>query len=259
MEEKNDKPKKPKLVALSPHQSKVKLNPKKSQNQFKVRSVNKSQVDALEQKSNQDKVKQQIESPCKNRKIQIKPIQRVYEKPKQKELGQTIVVLTEKIAELKKTLEKVTNPETRKAIKAEIKKAVGERASSVKAVKRCKSLVTSSKKSRDRIKLKLIAAGKIDKWLFPRSYPGRPRLTEIQEGLPQAIEQITTANFDKSCSDLRRRSSVIRTRISLDFLVSELKKRNFQIERSTTYLRLIPKTCNTKRKTACGDCPRQVD
>ena len=155
-------------------------------------------------------------------------------------------MLTEKIAELKNTLKTVTNPETRKTMKAEIKKANADRASSVKALKRCRSLVSSSKKSRDRIKLKLIAAGKFDNSLFPRSNPGRPRLTETQEGLLQAIEQITTANFDKSCSDLPRRSSVIRTRISLDYLVSELKKRNFQIERSTTYLRLIPKRCNTK-------------
>ena len=71
---KPDKPKKAKFVALSPHQSKPKLSPKKSQKQFKARSVNKSQVDALEQKSNQDKVKQQVESTCKNRKIEIKKI-----------------------------------------------------------------------------------------------------------------------------------------------------------------------------------------
>ena len=62
-----------------------------------------------------------------------------------------------------------------------------------------------------------------------------------------AIEEITTANFDKSCSDLRRRSSIIRTRISLDYLCSQLKKRKFNIKPTTTYLRLIPKRVNTRQ------------
>ena len=81
----------------------------------------------------------------------------------------------------------------------------------------------------------------IDPSQLPRSAPGRPRLTDKQEGLLQAIESITTANFNKSSADLRRRSSVIRSRISPDHLVEELKKRGFEIERTATYLRLIPK------------------
>ena len=87
----------------------------------------------------------------------------------------------------------------------------------------------------------------IDPSLLPRSAPGRPRLMEKQEGLLQAIEAITTANFNKSSADPRRRSSVIRSRISLDHLVEELKKRKFQIERTATYLRLIPRRKNSKQ------------
>ena len=144
-------------------------------------------------------------------------------------------------------MEKVTNTETRKSIKADIKSLYDQRAKCTTALKRYKSLVLSSRKSRQRIKKKLMASEKLDKSLFPRSKPGRPRLTEAQDGQLQAIEEITTANFDKSCSDLRRRSSIIRTRISLNYLCCQLKKRNFNLKRTATYLRLIPKWRNTRQ------------
>ena len=196
------KPKKAKLVALNPSQSEIKVGPIKpstnlleseyrgnNSKQIEANKLKISKLDLSEQISQVSKVKKQAGTQSKNREIEIKKVPKVFEKPRQKELGEKIVLLTEKIGELKKTIEKVTNFETRKIIKAEIKSACDERALCIKSLKRCKSLVVSSKKSRERVKMKLLAAGKLDKSLLPRSKPGRPRLTEAQEGLLQAIER----------------------------------------------------------------------
>ena len=96
-------------------------------------------------------------------------------------------------------------------------------------------------KFRPEQKLKLERAGSIDKSLLPRSGPGRPRLSEHQLGLPEAITAAVTADNNKVIADPRRRSEVIRSYMRLDDLVTELQTRGFTIKRTGTCLRLLPK------------------
>ena len=72
----------------------------------------------------------------------------------------------------------------------------------------------------------------------------RPRLECDQPGLLSTIVDIVEAN---SATDDRRRSEILRTCTTLDELCEELERRGYLISRSATYLRLLPRRCNTKQ------------
>jgi len=71
-----------------------------------------------------------------------------------------------------------------------------------------------------------------------RGVTGRPRKEVDQPGLLSAILNIVQAS---SVADDRRRCEALRTVTTLDDLVSELQKMNYQVSRSATYLRLLPR------------------
>lgn len=75
-----------------------------------------------------------------------------------------------------------------------------------------------------------------------RLAPGRPRLEEDQVGLFKSICDI--AIFGSAAHE-RRQSDIIRSIKTLDELTEELKKLGYRISRSATYLRLLPRRCNT--------------
>lgn len=75
-----------------------------------------------------------------------------------------------------------------------------------------------------------------------RLAPGRPRLEEDQVGLLKSLCDI--AIFGSAAHD-RRQSDIMRSIKTLDELTAELQKLGYKISRSATYLRLLPRRCNT--------------
>ena len=75
-----------------------------------------------------------------------------------------------------------------------------------------------------------------------REKPGRPRIEEDQPQLLSTIVDIVQAS---SSADERRRSERIKSVKTLDDLQSELVEHGFNLSRSTTYLRLLPRRGNT--------------
>lgn len=75
-----------------------------------------------------------------------------------------------------------------------------------------------------------------------KSKSGRPRLENEQPGLLETI--IDLAVFGSGADD-RRRTELIRSCKTLDDLHGQLKKMGFEISRSATYLRLIPRRANS--------------
>ncbi|CAF1269054.1 unnamed protein product, partial [Didymodactylos carnosus] len=72
---------------------------------------------------------------------------------------------------------------------------------------------------------------------------GRPSIEETDPGLLGAIMDI--ANSGVVAADERRRTDVIRSCLSLDALKEQLNERGFQISRTATYYRLLPKSSRT--------------
>ena len=76
-----------------------------------------------------------------------------------------------------------------------------------------------------------------------RPPPGRPPIETDQPQLLSTILDIVEAS---SSTDERRRSGMIRSLKTLDDLQSALKNAGFNLSRSATYCRLLPKRGNTK-------------
>ena len=135
---------------------------------------------------------------------------------------------------------KTFNATTRVTIGRRILKLRNERKQSSQKLKVLQTKVKSAKKTRAKNKEKLVLAGQIDPKLLPKG-PGRPRLDSEQNGLLDAIISIATANESKVAADPRRRSEQIRSYMRLDDLHKALCERKFNISRSATYLRLLPR------------------
>lgn len=73
--------------------------------------------------------------------------------------------------------------------------------------------------------------------------PGRPRLEEDQPDLLQVITSIATLG---SGAHLRRRDETMRCCRTLDELTEALKNLGYDISRSATYLRLLPRLSNSR-------------
>lgn len=78
--------------------------------------------------------------------------------------------------------------------------------------------------------------------LKSRSGPGRPRLEEQQPLLLKTI--VDLAMFGASAEE-RRRSEIVRSCRTLNDLHEKLNEHGFQISRSSTYLRLLPRNYTT--------------
>lgn len=72
--------------------------------------------------------------------------------------------------------------------------------------------------------------------------PARPRIESIQENLLETIVSLVTVG---GAAHSRRREDILRSCRTLDDLHKELKSLGYQISRSATYLRLLPRNFNT--------------
>lgn len=81
------------------------------------------------------------------------------------------------------------------------------------------------------------------KSLTPRAGPGRPRLEEEQSELLKTISDL--ALFGASAEE-RRRCEIVRTVHTLSELTNKLNELGFNISRSATYIRLLPRRANTR-------------
>ena len=77
---------------------------------------------------------------------------------------------------------------------------------------------------------------------FNRGITGRPRL-EVQT--PDLLSAIINIVQSSSTADERRRTECLRTVTTLDDLTAELRKLDYKLSRSATYLRLMPRRGNT--------------
>lgn len=78
--------------------------------------------------------------------------------------------------------------------------------------------------------------------LKARSAPGRPRLEEQQ---PQLLKTIVDLAMFGASAEERRRSEIVRSCRTLTDLHEKLKEHGFQISKSGTYLRLLPRNYTT--------------
>jgi hypothetical protein len=83
----------------------------------------------------------------------------------------------------------------------------------------------------------------MQKQLKLRDHVGRPSLTEDQ---PELLKAIVDICMEGSAAHERRQSDVYRSIKTLDNLVDALKTSGFNISRSATYLRLLPKCSSTQ-------------
>ena len=114
---------------------------------------------------------------------------------------------TKQILALKEDLAKCSNIETRKHIKRSINTVERElKQLNKKLSRQIYQANYQREKFRPGQKLKLERAGSMDKSLLPRSSPGRPRLSEHQLGLLEAIISVATADKNKVIADPQRRS-----------------------------------------------------
>lgn len=81
------------------------------------------------------------------------------------------------------------------------------------------------------------------KSLTPHVGPGRPRLEEEQSELLKTISDL--ALFGASAEE-RRRCEIVRTIHTLSELTNKLNELGFNISRSATYIRLLPRRANTR-------------
>lgn len=81
------------------------------------------------------------------------------------------------------------------------------------------------------------------KSLTPRAGPGRPRLEVEQSELLKTISDL--ALFGASAEE-RRRCEIVRTVHTLSELTNKLSELGFNISRSATYIRLLPRRANTR-------------
>ncbi|KAJ8880974.1 hypothetical protein PR048_017447 [Dryococelus australis] len=81
------------------------------------------------------------------------------------------------------------------------------------------------------------------KSLSPRAGPGRPRLEEEQSELLKAV--VDLAMFGASAEE-RRRCEIVRTVHMLSQLTDKLIELGFNISRSATYFRLLPRQTDTR-------------
>ncbi|XP_017475728.1 PREDICTED: uncharacterized protein LOC108365992 [Rhagoletis zephyria] len=113
-----------------------------------------------------------------------------------------------------------------------------------KHLRRKKLHAIHSKKHRLTLKSKLaeISANNVDAANVTHSTPGRPRIECKQPELLKTIVDI--AMFGASANE-RRRSEIVRSCQTLSDLHEKLLHLGYQISRSATYLRLMPKNCKT--------------
>lgn len=78
--------------------------------------------------------------------------------------------------------------------------------------------------------------------LKARSAPGRPRLEQQQ---PQLLKTIVDLAMIGASAEERRRSEIVRSCRTLTDLHEKLKEHGFQISKSGTYLRLLPRNYTT--------------
>ena len=170
---------------------------------------------------------------------------RIYETPAQAKVKKEIAALNPNLVTKRQMrdsgLSDVTSTELAN-IHSQIKKKEKE-------LKRKESLAKNSKEYRARFKntLKKISEKdeEIEKMLKPytRKEAGQPRLETNQPELLATIVDIVQMN---SATDARQKCDMLRTCTTLDDLCKELNERGFQISRSATYLRLLPKRGNTQ-------------
>lgn len=81
------------------------------------------------------------------------------------------------------------------------------------------------------------------KSLTPRDGPGRPRLEKEQSELLKTISDL--ALFGASAEE-RRRCEIVHTVHTLSEFTNKLSELGFNISRSATYIRLLPRRANTR-------------
>lgn len=104
-------------------------------------------------------------------------------------------------------------------------------------------------KYREKIKSKLTAAASAtgedtSKAIGLRPRPGRPRIEESQENLLETLIEIA---IHGSAAHERRQTDEIRSCRTLSDLQEKLKELNYDISRSATYLRLLPRNSRTEQ------------
>ena len=155
-----------------------------------------------------------------------------------------------KIALLEKNLNALYSARDTMPSRAEVDKQIIKLREEIKTAKQSLNRkiqnAVAQKKHRDGMKRKLEDIchenPEIKKRLSLRDSVGRPNLESNQPLLLKAIADIALFG---SAADDRRRTESIRSVKTLDELTQELRKIGFDISRSGTYLRLIPRKSNS--------------
>jgi hypothetical protein len=127
------------------------------------------------------------------------------------------------------------------------KKLIQERSELQKKLKKLEAERLRAKKRRRNLRTTLEelrvnpeVAEKLKK--FCRDKPSKPRIEEDQ---PQMLKTIVDIVTNGAAADERRRSEVLRSCLTLDDLVKELRVAGYSLSRTATYLRLQPFRANT--------------
>ncbi|XP_052132755.1 uncharacterized protein LOC127752143 [Frankliniella occidentalis] len=175
---------------------------------------------------------------------------RVYSTPQQDKLQQNIVLLKNQLTSLVALDQSDLAPVgTRKELKR-LRTQISEEENKLKIAQR-----DAQRKRREREKKRtalneaLASDPTLRKKLKIRGQTGRPRVEVDQPLLLQTIVKMAQAHGG---ADARRRSESMQLCRTLDDLVAELRLAGFNISRSATYLRLLPRRANA------GDGPRHI-
>jgi hypothetical protein len=126
------------------------------------------------------------------------------------------------------------------------KKLIQERFELQKIMKKLQAERLRAKKRRYNLRttLELMqnpeVAGKLKK--FCRDKPSKPRIEKDQ---PQLLKKIVDTVTNGAAADEKRRSEVLKSCLTLDYLVKELRVAGYSLSRKATYLRLQPFRANT--------------
>ena len=187
-----------------------------------------------------------VESPQAKPQIK-KPIPNIIRAtPAQDKQKNIILSSTRTIEEMKNDLRSISNPLLSVEVQANIKVQEQKRTQAEKQLKHLQVRSKISSKCRKKKKKVMDRASEIDKTIvIRRAGSGRPRLSETQNGLLDAIIEIATENEERVQADSRRRSEVVKCYLRLDDLVIKLRARNFKCSRSGTYLKLEPRASSS--------------
>ena len=108
-------------------------------------------------------------------------------------------------------------------------------------LKRKQSVANANRKLREKQRAALRAASTSTPGVPFQEVSGRPRHPDNEE----LLKTIVDLSMHGSSADERRRTEIIRSCRTLDDLHDALLERGYQISRSATYLRLIPRRSNT--------------